>query len=83
MLTINNTGELTVGDIILSIPNKHNIYKTGKNYSVRRFGVESINYEDNTILLFDLDNYEHFHWNRNIDILKGYHSLIVVTNVYN
>lgn len=83
MLTINNTGELTVGDIVLSIPNKYNIYKTGKNYSVRRFGVESINYEDNTILLFDLDNYEHFHWNRNVDILKGYHSLIVVTNVYN
>ena len=34
-------------------------------------------------LLFDLDNYEHFRWNRNVDILKGYHSLIVVTNVYN
>ena len=83
MLTINNTGELTVGDIVLSIPNKHNIYKTGKNYSVRRFGVESINYEDNTILLFDLDNCEHFRWNRNVDILKGYHSLIIVTNVYN
>lgn len=83
MLTINNTGELTVGDIVLSIPNKHNIYKTDKNYSVRRFGVESINYEDNTILLFDLDNYEHFRWNRDVDILKGYHSLIVVTNVYN
>ena len=83
MLTINNTGELIVGDIVLSIQNKHDIYKTGKNYSVRRFGVESINYEDNTILLFDLDNYEHFHWNRNVDILKGYHSLIVVMNVYN
>ena len=83
MLTINNTGELIVGDIVLSIPNKHDIYKTGKNYSVRRFGVESINYENNTLLLFDLDNYEHFHWNRNINILKGYHSLIVMTNVYN
>ena len=83
MLIINNTGELTVGDIVLSIPNKHDIYKTGKDYSVRRFGVESINYENNTLLLFDLDNYEHFHWNRNINILKGYHSLIVMTNVYN
>lgn len=83
MLTINNTGELIVGDIVLSIPNKHNIYKTGKNYSVRRFGVESIDYENDIVLLFDLDNYEHFHWNRNVDILKGYHSLIVVTNVYN
>ena len=83
MLTINNTGALIVGDIVLSIPNKHDIYKTGKNYSVRRFGVEAINYEDNIVLLFDLDNYEHFYWNRNIDILKGYHSLIVVTNVYN
>ena len=83
MLTINNTGELMTGDIVLSVPNKNDIYKTGKDYSVRRFGVESINYEDNTILLFDLDNYEHFRWNRNVDILKGYHSLIVVTNVYN
>lgn len=83
MLTINNTGELMTGDIVLSIPNKNNIYKTGKDYSVRRFGVEAIDYENNIILLFDLDNYEHFYWNRNIDILKKYHSLIVITNVYN
>ena len=45
MLTINNTGELMTGDIVLSIPNKNNIYKTGKDYSVRRFGVEAIDYE--------------------------------------
>ena len=83
MLTINNTGELMTGDIVLSIPNKNNIYKTGKDYSVRRFGVEAIDYENNIILLFDLDNYEHFYWNRNIDILKKYHSLIVIINVYN
>lgn len=83
MLTINNTGELMTGDIVLSVPNKNDIYKTGKDYSVRRFGVEAIDYENNIILLFDLDNYEHFYWNRNIDILKKYHSLIVITNVYN
>ena len=50
--------------------------------------IYTINYdllkkENIKYLLFDLDNYEHFRWNRNVDILKGYHSLIVVMNVYN
>ena len=82
MVLINNTGELMTGDIVLSIPNIKNICKVGNDYSVRRFGVEAINYETDVILLFDLDKCEHFYWNRNVDILKKYHSLVVMKNVY-
>lgn len=67
MIFINNTTELDVGDVVLCIPYGDDVMRIGQNYRVRRFGVESID-DDNNLIMFDLDNETHFVWDGHCDV---------------
>lgn len=67
IIFIQNTKELTIGDVILAIPDGDDIRRVGDNYKVRRAGVENV-IEDDNLLMYDLDNKEHFVWDGNCDV---------------
>ena len=77
---ITNTDEFMVGDIVISLPNRKNIHRNGYEYAVRRFEVVEIDYENNTVTLFDLDNSKIFIWGFHIPIDKEIHTLLVLEN---
>jgi len=76
MIFIDNTIELAEGDVVIAIPDGNDIRRVGKNYSVRRAGVESI-MEDGNLLMYDLDNEQHFAWDGNCDVTDDDNFIII------
>lgn len=76
MIFINNTNELTIGDVVLAIPNGDDIRRASENYRVRRAGVEAVT-EDSNLIMYDLDNKERFMWDGNCDVTDDDNFIIV------
>lgn len=76
MIFINNTNELAIGDVVLAIPNGDDIRRASENYRVRRAGVEAVT-EDSNLVMYDLDNKEHFMWDGNCDVTDDDNFIIV------
>ena len=77
IIFISNTSELAVGDVVLAIPDGDGIVRMGKNYSIRRAGVEAVDMQDN-LVMYDLDNLEHFMWDGNCDVTNDDNFIIMV-----
>ena len=54
----------------------NDIRRVGDNYKVRRAGVEDIT-DDNTLIMYDLDNEKHFVWDGNCDVTDDDNFIIV------
>ena len=76
IIFINNTKELAVGDVVLAIPDGNDIRRVGDNYKVRRAGVEDVIENDN-LVMYDLDNKEHFIWDGDCDVTDDDNFIIV------
>lgn len=76
MIFISNTMELAIGDVVIAIPDGNDIRRVGDNYKVRRAGVEDIT-DDNTLIMYDLDNEKHFVWDGNCDVTDDDNFIIV------
>ena len=76
MIFIEHTSELTVGDVVLAIPDGDDIMRIGENYCVRRAGVEAID-DNNNLVMYDLDNLNHFMWDGNCDVTDDDNFIIV------
>ena len=76
MIFISNTMELAIGDVVIAIPDGNDIRRVGDNYKVRRAGVEDIA-DDNTLIMYDLDNEKHFVWDGNCDVTDDDNFIIV------
>ena len=76
IIFINNTKELAVGDVVLAIPDGNDIRRVGDSYKVRRAGVEDV-IEDDNLVMYDLDNKEHFMWDGNCDVTDDDNFIIV------
>jgi hypothetical protein len=70
------------GDIAIALPNRNDIHRAGNEYRIYRFVVEAMDYEDGFVLLYDLDNDEHFKWNLNVNINNRIHTIIILKNVF-
>ena len=80
--SIKNTSEFVHGDVAIVLPSRNDIHKIGEEYRVHRFIAESIDYENDYVIMYDLDNMKHLKPNLDMDINSRMHTILVLKNVF-